>query len=132
MTLAALGIVGTAAAASGAMAGMEGMSAGNSAQPVSSSAVASLIRFLAQVAPTLMLISVAAITVSLGLRRRAAVIPALLAGAVMYAGMYLQSGVPLMYGSIVLGLSLWTFLFVWTQAWRRPGLQADGTDPQTD
>jgi hypothetical protein len=129
MTLAALGIIGTTAAASGSIAGMEGMGSGSSGQTASSGLFGSLIRFLVQVGPPLLIISVVAITVSLGLRRRAAVIPAVLAGAVMYAGMYLQSAVPLMYASIALGLTVWTSLYVWTQH-RQPRLRPDGTDGQ--
>jgi hypothetical protein len=126
MTLAALGIIGTAAAASGSMANM---GSGSSGQPASSGLVRSLIRFLVQVGPPLLIISVVAITVSLGLRRRAAVIPAVLAGAVMYAGMYIQSAVPLMYASIALGLIVWTSLYVRTQR-RQPRTRPDGTEGQ--
>jgi hypothetical protein len=129
MALAALGIIGTAAAASGSTAGMEGMGSGSSGQTASSGRFGSLIRFLVQIGPPLLIISVAAITVSLGLRRRAAVIPAVLAGAVMYAGMYLQSAVPLMYGSIAVGLIVWTLLYVWTQR-RQQRLRPDGTEGQ--
>jgi hypothetical protein len=129
MTLAAVGIIGTAAATSGSVAGMQGMGSGSSGQTASSGLFGSLIRFLVQVGPPLLIISVAAITVSLGLRRRAAVIPAVLAGAVMYAGMYLQSEVPLMYASIALGLILWTSLYVWTQR-RQPRTRPGGTEGQ--
>jgi hypothetical protein len=126
MTLAALGIIGTAAAASGSMANM---GSGSSDQTASSGLFGSLIRFLVQVGPPLLIISVVAITVSIGLRWRAAVIPAVLAGAVMYAGMYIQSAVPLMYASIALGLIAWTSLYVWTQR-RQPRLRPDGTAGQ--
>jgi hypothetical protein len=126
MTLAAWGIIGTVAAASGSMANMD---SGSSGQTASSGRFGSLIRFLVQIGPPLLIISVAAITVSLGLRRRAAVIPAVLAGAVMYAGMYLQSAVPLMYGSIAVGLIVWTLLYVWTQR-RQQRLRPDGTEGQ--
>src|SRR5260370_41171261 len=101
MTLAALGIIGTAAAASGSMANM---GSGSSGQTASSGFFGSLIRFLLQVGPPLLIISVAAVSVSLSLRRRTAIIPAVRAGAVMYAGMYLQSEVPLMYATTRLGL----------------------------
>jgi hypothetical protein len=125
MTLAAVGIIGTAAAASGSMAGMEG----SRGQTASSGRFGSLIRFLVQVGPPLLIISVVAITVSLGLRRRPAVIPAVLAGAVMYSGMYLQSGVPFMYASIALALIVWTSLYAWTQR-GQPRLRPDGTEGQ--
>ncbi len=131
MTLAALGIFGSAAAASGSMLGMGGMDAGDSGEPASSGPLGSLIRFLVQVGPPLLILSVAAITVSLGLRRRAAMIPALLAGAVMYTGMYLQSGVPLMYASIALGLTGWISLYIWTQRRHQPGPRPDGSEGQT-
>jgi len=132
MSLSALGVIGTAAAASGFIAGMEGMGTGDNGQPASSGPVASLIRFLVQVGPPLLTVSVAAITVSLGLRRRAAVIPAVLAGAVMYVGMYLQSRVPVMYASIALGLVAWTALYFWTQRRRRPSLRPGGIKGQRE
>ncbi len=123
MTLAALGLVGTAAAASGSMADMERMGSGSSGQTGSSGLFSSLVRFLVQVGPPLLIISVALVTVSLSMRRRAAIIPAVLAGAVMYAGMYLQSSVRSMYASIPLGLSVWTSVYFWTRR-RRPSLSA--------
>lgn len=128
MTLAALGVIGLAAVASGA--GMEGMGSGSSGQTSSSGLLGSLVRFLVQVGPPLLIISVAAITVSLGIRRRAAVIPAVLAGAVMYGGMYLQSGLPLMYASIALGLIVWTSLYIWTHGRGRLRLRSGGTEGQ--
>ena len=115
MTLAALGVIGLAAAASGSMAGMEGMGSGSSGQTSSSGLLGSLVRFLVQVGPPLLIISAAAIGVSLGMRRRVAVIPAVLAAVVMYAGMYLQSGVPVMYAAIIFGLIAWISLYIWTE-----------------
>ena len=129
MTLAAVGLIGTAAAASGSIGGMEGMGSGSNGQPASSGFFGSLVRFLVQVGPPLLIISVAAITVALGLRRRAAIIPALLAGGAMYAGMYLQSGAPLMYASIVVDLIVWTSLYLWTQPGRFTR-KPDGTEGQ--
>ena len=123
MTLAAVGLVGTAAAASGSMAGMTG----NMVQPASSPPVSSLVRFLIQVGPPLLIISVAAISLSLGIRRRAAVIPALLFGVVTYAGMYLQSGVLVMYAAIAFGLIGWISLYIWAQGRQRSSLRLDGT-----
>ncbi len=131
MTLAALGLLGTAAAASGSMVGMGGMGAGNSGELASSGPSGSLVRFLIQAGPPLLIISVAAITVSIGLRRRAAVIPALLAGAVMYAGMYLQSGVLVMDASIALGLIGWISLYIWTRRWHQPRLRPEGSEGPT-
>ena len=126
MTLAAVGLVGTTAAASGSIAGMEGMGSTSSGQTASSGLISSLVRFLVEVGPPLLIISVAAITVALGLRRRAAVIPALVAGAVMYEGMYLQANIPLMYASIALGLIGWISLYIWTRGWRRSRLRPGG------
>lgn len=60
MTLAALGIVGTAAAASGSVAGMAGMDSGTFGQPAASGPIVSFIRVLVGVGPPLLLISVAA------------------------------------------------------------------------
>ena len=110
MTLAAVGLVG-AAAVPGFMAGMSG----HTLQPGSTSPVSSPVRFLIQVGPPLLIFSVAAISVALGIRRRAAVIPGLVAGVVMYAGMYLQSGAPAMYAAIAFGLIAWISLYIWTE-----------------
>ena len=110
MTLAAVGVVG-AAAVSGSMAGMSG----HTIQPGSTSPVSSPVRFLIQVGPPLLIFSLAAISVALGIRRRVAVIPALVAGVVMYAGMYLQSRVLVMYAAIAFGLIAWISLYIWTE-----------------
>ena len=130
VTLAALGIIGTAASASGSIAGMAGMGATTSGQTASTGLFGSLVRFLGQVGPPLLIISAAAISLSFGMRRRAAAIPALLAGAVMLAGMYLQSRVPLMYASIAIGLIVWISRYIWTHGWRRTRLRPGGTEGQ--
>ncbi len=117
MILVTVGLVGAAAAASGSIAGMAAMGSTSSGQTPSNGLFSSTVRLLVQVGPPLLIISIVAIAVSVGIRRRAAALPAMLAGAVMYAGMYLQSSVPLMYASIALGLVVWTAVYFWT---RRP------------
>ncbi len=115
MILVTVGLVGTAAAASGSIAGMAGMGSTSSGRTASSGLFGNLVSFLVQFGPPLLIISVVAIAASLGIRRHTAVIPAIVAGAVMYAGMYLQSSAALMYASIALGLSVWTSVYFWTR-----------------
>ena len=116
MILVAVGLVGAAAAVSGPIASMSGMGSARSGQTGSGGLFGSVVRSLVQVGQPLLVISVVAIAVSLGIRRRAAVVPAMFAGAVMYAGMYVQSDLWLMYASIALGLILWASLYVWTHS----------------
>jgi hypothetical protein len=114
MILATVGLVGTAAAASGSVAGMAGMGSTRS-QTAPSGLFGNVLSFLVRGGPLMLIVSVLAIAVSLGIRRRAAVIPAVVAGAVMYAGMYLQSNVPVMYAAIALGLIVWASVYLWTR-----------------
>ncbi len=131
MTLVTVGLVGTAVAASGSVAGMERMGSTRSGGTGSGGVFDHGVRLLVEVGPPLLVISVAAIAVSLGIRRRAAVIPTIIAGAAMYAGMYLQSSVPLMFASIALGLLAWASLYWWVHRWGRPRLRLPRTEGRT-
>jgi len=73
--------------------------------------------FLVHAGPIVLLISIVAIVLAFGIRRRAAAIPALAAGAVMYWGMYLQPRLGLMDVGIVLGFFGWAALYFWSRGW---------------
>ena len=51
---------------------------------------------------------------ALGPRRQAA-IPAVLAGAVLYAGMYAQTDPAVMYAAIAVGYTTWSALYLWAR-----------------
>ena len=116
MILAAVGVGGAAAATR--MAGMTGTGPG-----APSGALGALVR----AGPWLMLTSVALVTAALALTRRpVTALPALLAGAVLYAGMYAQHSLPVMYASIAAGYLGWAALALWAargsrsaRPWRR-------------
>jgi hypothetical protein len=61
---------------------------------------------LVQLGPEIMGISVALLLASILLRHRPGVFTALVGGAILYAGMFLQSSPGLMYGSMILGTGL--------------------------
>lgn len=46
-------------------------------------------------------------------RRPVTAVPALVAGAVLYAGMYAQNNLPVMYASIAVGYLTWAALALW-------------------
>ncbi len=117
MILAALGLVGSAVAAGSSLADMPGMgsTATTASQP---GPLAGLLAFLVQAGPVIMIPSIAAMVVALGLGRRVAAIPALAAGAVIYWGMYLQPRLALMYAAIAVGFFGWAALYLWSRGWQ--------------
>ena len=63
-------------------------------------------------------------------RRPVTAIPALLAGAVLYAGMYAQNSLPVMYASIAVGYLTWAALALWAARPRHdPTAQATPSTP---
>ncbi len=122
MTLVVLGVTGVAVSTGsmGGMQGTQGMGGASSTQLATGSGLGEFIQFLVHAGPNILLVSVAAVVVGFGIRRRIAAIPALGAGALMYWGMYLQSGAPLMYVSILLGLFSWAAVYWWTLRGERP------------
>ena len=103
MILAAVG-VGGAAAATG-MAGMTG------AGP---DAPGGMLGALVRAGPWLILASALLVTTAFALTRRpVTAVPAALAGAVLYAGMYAQRSPPVMYASIAAGYLAWAALALW-------------------
>lgn len=91
--------------------------------PARRAPVVGVVDFLVHAGPIILLISIVAIVLAFGIRRRAAVIPALGAGGLMYWGMYLQPRLGLMYAAIVLGLLGWAALYFWTRGWQSPLLR---------
>jgi hypothetical protein len=103
MTLAAVGAAGAGATSVGGMADM-GSSASSAGGPLG---------FLLQYGPLILLVSIAAMTLSLASRRSIAALPALVAGAALYWGMYGQDRLPVMYAAIIVGLLTWAAAFLW-------------------
>ncbi len=106
MVLAGLG-VGTSTTAIG-MAGMAGMDR-------ASTAPHGLLGLLIRVGPGLLIASAVLIALAFALRRPGAAVPALLAGAVLYAGMYAQPSRAVMYASIAVGYAGWAVLYLWVR-----------------
>lgn len=114
MILAVIGVAGEGASAS--MARMSpGAQSGNGGPPTS------ILAFLLQAGPVILLVSIAAFALSLAVKRWVAVIPVLLVGGVIYWGMYGQPNLPLMYVMMALGLLCWISLFLWSRGWLRRG-----------
>ncbi len=110
MTLAMLGLVGTAAVQAGHSAGdMAGMTATSGPAVHSSDPV---LAFFIDHGPTILIVSAVLVVFSLGVRRRWFVVPALVVGALMYWGMYAQSSVTVMYVASGIGILVWILLFV--------------------
>jgi hypothetical protein len=103
MIAAAAGAAGATAATS--MAGMTGTGPGHPGGVAGA---------LVRTGPRLIVASALLVTAAFALTRRpATAIPALLAGAVLYAGMYAQPSLPVMYASIAVGYLTWTALLPW-------------------
>lgn len=113
MILASVGVGGATAAAS-----MASMTAGPAAP-------GGAIGALTRAGPWLMAVSVPLVTVAFAMSRRPlAAIPALLAGAVLYAGMYAQHNTAVMDASIAAGYLAWAALTLWVRP-RRDKAAAD-------
>ncbi len=90
------------------MTGMStGAQSGNGGQPTS------ILVFLLQVGPVILLVSIAAFAFSLAVKQWVAAIPALLVGGIIYWGMYGQPSPPVMYTTMGLGLLGWATTFLW-------------------
>lgn len=80
-----------------------------------------VLQLLHRISPGLLAVSIVLIAVAFALRRPAAVIPALLAGAVLYASMHGQSNPAVMYAGMAIGYGSWIVLYLWP----RRGSQAE-------
>jgi len=119
MIAAVVGVGGAAAAT-----GMAGMAATGPGHP------GGALRALLWIGPWLIAASALLVVAAFALTRRpATVIPALAAGAVLYAGMYAQNNIPVMYASIAVGYLAWATLAVWTV--RRSNNPAQRMPPST-
>lgn len=108
--LVALGVGASAAA------GM-GHAGHGSAEP--QSWFAALLDVVHRISPGLLIVSVVLIAGAFAMRRRAAVLPALLAGAVLYLSVHGQTDPIVMYAGMALGYGGWIALYLWTRP--RPG-----------
>lgn len=111
MVAPVIGAVGAGAAAStGGMEGMTGPARGG------------LFGFLIDCGPFILVASIVLVTVSVALRRPAAALPALAAGALLYWGMYAQPSLPVMYLTLALGFAGWAAAYLWTRTATSPQL----------
>jgi hypothetical protein len=112
MIAAAVGVGGAAAATS--MTGMTGMTG--------TGRLGGVLGVLVRIGPWLIVASVLLVTAAFALSRRpVTAIPALAAGAVLYAGMYAQNSLLVMYASIAVGYLTWAALALWVA--RNPAAQ---------
>jgi len=79
----------------------------------SGSSTPTALRFLIGAGPSILLVSIALVTVAVAARRPLAAAPALLAGAALYWGMYRQPSAAVMDAVIAVGLLGWGSLVVW-------------------
>jgi len=76
--------------------------------------------FLIQAGPMLLLASVVVMAVAVALRARLAVLAALVAGGLLYWGIYVQVSVGVTYVAIAFGLATWLAVIAWTKLRPRP------------
>ncbi len=75
--------------------------------------------FLLDHGPAILIASIILVTVALALRRPPAAVVAAAVGALMYWGMYVQSGLTVMYFTIGVGLVTWLALLAAARTRRR-------------
>jgi hypothetical protein len=115
--LVALGVGASAAAGTGHAAHGAGGSPGWSG---------ALLDVLHRNSPGLLIVSIALVAGAFAMRRRAAVLPALLAGVVLYLSVHGQADPVVMYAGMAIGYGAWIGLYLWT----RPS--AESCEHQTD
>lgn len=81
---------------------------------------AAVVDVVHRVSPVLLIVSIVLVAAAFAMRRRAAVLPALLAGVVLYLGVHGQADPAVMYAAMALGYGAWIALYLWT----RPSGQA--------
>lgn len=118
MVMALAGILGpgvaVSAASTGGMAGMSNTPSAATHNSSLPSPVLTALFFLIQSGPVILILSIAAIALAAGLRRRAALVPVVVAGLVLYWGMYMQAARPVMYSSVLLGLAALVAAYLWS------------------
>lgn len=68
-----------------------------------------------RISPVLLIVSVVLVAGAFAMRRRAAVLPALLAGVVLYLSVHGQTDPAVMYAGMALGYGVWLGLYLWTR-----------------
>lgn len=81
--------------------------------------LATVLDVVHQISPVLLIVSIALVAVAFAMRRRAAVLPALVAGVVLYLSVHGQTDPTVMYAGMALGYGAWIALYLWTRP--RPG-----------
>ena len=116
MVTASVGLVAAAGASVGAMAGMSGT--GHAAPSSATSApIRVVVGFLISWGPLILIVSIAAMCLALWTRLKAAAVGALLAGTLLYWGMYGQANVAVMYATIAIGMVAWLSAYIWAAGW---------------
>jgi hypothetical protein len=89
---------------------------------------------LLRIGPWLLVGSVLLVTAAFWLTRRpATAILALLAGALLYAGMYAQPNLAVMYAAITVGYTAWAALYLWVRrAHPRTARTTRAAEPPTE
>jgi hypothetical protein len=101
---------GGAAAVQGGMAGMDSMDQGGA--EAGSAQVPGWLDVILRFGPEILIVSLLLVAASVALRRRAAMLPAIGGGLVLYVGMYAQPHMALMYAAIVVGTVLLILAYV--------------------
>lgn len=131
--LAGAGVAAGVQATGGSMAGMgpapTSTSAAISAASTASSHPGGVLGVLVTVGPELLVVSILLVSLSLALRRRVAAAPALVAGALLYWGMYAQPSDSVMYATIAFGYVIWAATYAWTRV-QRPRSSVAGLPAQ--
>lgn len=70
---------------------------------------------LHRASPVLLIVSIVLVATALGLRRRVAALPALVAGAVLYFSVHGQADPAVMYAGMAVGYGVWVALYLWTR-----------------
>jgi hypothetical protein len=74
-----------------------------------------LLQTLHRISPALLIASMVLVAGAFAMRRRAAVLPALLAGAVLYVSVHGQADPAVMYAGMAIGYGGWLGLYLWTR-----------------
>ena len=132
-----LGVVGSVVCAASMIAVAVGVGVGGAAAATGMAAMSGtgpdapggVLGVLLRIGPALLVVSALLVSAAFALsRRRVAAIPAVLAGVVLYAGMYSQPDLTVMYTAIVVGYLSWGGLYLWV---RRTPTHRTQTTPST-
>ena len=76
-----------------------------------------IVGWLVDMGPVTLIISIVAFAISAFSKRWSAILPAVIGGGVLYAGMYEQDSVAVMYWAIGVGFLLWVIAWAWASRW---------------